>query len=345
MTKKSSISELELLGSPLPGVVWLPHYRIRVGKRRAQKVLEWSVAESFSPPRALGDSPFVSLPRPLPQPIVKRIEQRRRDRSRGSTPGKKPIAEELLATLTEDPEELMAMFSEDPGIQVQLVRSVLPGEPPFYGGAGVLDDFILLANEPSAIPTFAANWGPLGICRHLKPWTHSLWRRLPGSVQPTCCPYGAKASQGREGWEPVAKWLDYSRDAKAIVHETSQLKGARQRPRRSLQLLFGRVTEWLKLAAVPIGAYWDPFTEKNPWPCGLSTTFAVSGVFQIVALQLLGVVAGGRELARCSHCGIPFVVTGHREGVRRFCRRCIIKKVPVRYAMRDYRAGISKPPR
>ena len=72
-----------------------------------------------------------------------------------------------------------------------------------------------------------------------------------------------------------------------LVHEAIQLKSARERPRLSLQRLFGRLTEWLELAAVPIGAYPDLCTEK-PWPCGLSTSFAVSGAFQIVALQLLG---------------------------------------------------------
>jgi hypothetical protein len=323
--------ELDLLGSPLPGAVWLPRYRLRIGKRGAQKVLEWRVARSSAPPRALGDSRFVSLPRPVPEAMLRRGRQRRRDRLEGRNPNEKP-----------DAEELMARAMEEPGFRIQLLRCAFPGEPPFYGGMGVLDDFILLADEPSAIPAFAAYWGPLGICQHLKPWTHSLWWRLPSSVQPACSPLGAAASQGRKGWEPVAKWIDYSRDAKAIVQESIQLKSARERPRVSLQRLFGRVTEWLELAAVPIAAYPDLYTGK-PWPCGLSTTFAVSGVFQIVALQLLGVVAGGRELAQCAHCGIPFVITGHREGVRRFCRTCVTNKVPVRYAVRDYRARGSRP--
>jgi len=335
------MSELELLGSPLPGAVWLPHYAVQIGKRGTQQILEWSFAQACAPPRALGESPLVSLPRPVPEVMVKRVEQRRRERLRGRNANEKPGAEELMAMIKEDPEELMAMFKEDPGIQMQLLRRLLPGEPPFYGGAGVLDDFILLADEPSAIPAFAAYWGPLGICRHLKPWTHSLWRRLPTSVQPACSPRGAAASQGRKGWEPVDKWVEYSREARAIVHEAIKLKSARERPRVLLQRLFGRLTEWLELAAVPIAAYTDLFTEK-PWPCGLSTTFAVSGVFQIVALQLLGVVAGGRELAQCTHCGIPFVITGNRTGVRRFCPTCVTKKVPVGYAVRDYRARASK---
>jgi hypothetical protein len=330
MTNGNSSSKLDLLGWPLPGAVQLPHYTVGIAKRGAQEVLEWSVAQSSAPPRVLGDSRFVSLPRPVPEAMMKRGKQRRLDRLKGRSPNEKPSIEEL-----------MEAFSVYPGIKMQLLRRLLPGDLP-YGGAGVLDDFILLADEPSVIPAFAAYWGPLGICRHLKPWTHSVWRSLSMSVQPTCCPLGAAASQGREGWEPVAKWVDYSREAGAIVHEAIQLKSARERPRVSLQRLFGRITEWLELAAVPIGAYADLCTEK-PWPCGLSTTFAVSGVFQIVALQLLGVVAGGRELAQCAHCGIPFVITGHREGVRRFCRTCVTNKVPVRYAVRDYRARGSRP--
>ena len=131
-------------------------------------------------------------------------------------------------------------------------------------------------------------------------------------MQPTCCPLGAAASHGRKGWEPIAKWLDYSREAWAISHEAIKLKSARERPRFRSSRLFDRMTEWLELAAVPIAAYPDLYTGKS-WPCGLSTTFAISGVFQIVALQLLCVVAGGRKLAQCTHCGIPFVITGNRR--------------------------------
>ena len=72
------ISEIDLLGSPLPGAVWLPHYRVGIGKRGAQEVLEWRVAQSSAPPHALGDSPFVSLPRPVPAAMMKRGRQRRR---------------------------------------------------------------------------------------------------------------------------------------------------------------------------------------------------------------------------------------------------------------------------
>jgi hypothetical protein len=68
------------------------------------------------------------------------------------------------------------------------------------------------------------------------------------------------------------------------------------------------------------------------------TVFTITGVFQIVAVQLLGVVAGGRELAQCSHCGFPFALTGAGEGRRRFCPTCVEKKISMRYATRDCRA-------
>jgi hypothetical protein len=164
MTKAGSISELDLLGSPLPGAVWLPHYRVGIAKRGAQEVLEWSVAQSFPPPRALGESPFVSLPRPLPQAMVKRVEQRRRDRSRGRNPNEKPTAEELMATLTEDPEELMAMFSEDPGIQMQLLPRLLSGKAPFYGGIGATRRLHFVSAKPIGNPGFRSE---LGAARYL----------------------------------------------------------------------------------------------------------------------------------------------------------------------------------
>ena len=234
-------------------------------------------------------------------------------------------------------EELLAAFHAAGG-QVRAVRQVPPGAPPFFGGAGVLDDFLVLADgSDEAIQAFAAHWGPLGICKHHLPWTHSLARRSPISPPPVCLPLGARAGRGREGWEPLGKWRDYARDAKAIVLDAFALRNRRARGQDQLERLFSRVTAWLELAAVPLVSYAD-VDAGRPWPCGFQATFAISGVFQILALQLLGVAAGGRELGQCTHCGLPFVLSGHREGKRRFCPSCVDRKIPMRYAARDYRA-------
>jgi hypothetical protein len=236
-----------------------------------------------------------------------------------------------------DLDELLAVFHDMDG-KIELRRQIPAGEPPFFGGSGVLDDFITLSDqEPGAIRAFAAHWGPLGICEHVCPWTHSLARRSPTSLTPICSPLGVARSQGRSGWEQLKHWRDYSRQAKDITLQAVALKNDRSRRPNQLQHLFGRVATWLEIAAVPLLAYAD-VDKKSPWPCGFGLSFTITGVFQIVALQLLGVVAGGRELAQCSHCGFPFALTGHREGRRRFCPTCVEKKISMRYAARDYRA-------
>jgi len=325
MTDRGWAPDSDLLGSPLPGVIWLANWRATIEQRGSAEVLVWSVSNSPAPAAAIATQ-FVSLPRPVSSAIIKRGTERLRQREKGRN------SEEPLSV-----EEWLAAFGAI-GVKIQTFRQIPPGEPPFFGGAGVLDDFIGLTDRPhEAIRAFASHWGPLGICRHLVPWTHSLARRSPISVEPLCSPLDVAGSQGRKGWEPLDKWRDYSRDAQAITRDALALRNSRTRSRVQLQSLFRRVATWLELAAVPLVTYAD-INERTAWPCGFQATFAITGVFQIIALQLLGVVAGGRQLAQCTHCGLPFLLTGHREGSRRFCPTCVEKKVPMRYAARDYRA-------
>jgi hypothetical protein len=316
--------ELDLLGSPLPGLISLPNWRTRIERRGTSEVLAWRVAQSPAEPAATATE-LMSVPRSVPLVTIKRGEERQRHRLKGRNLRERPGSEELLA-------EFRAA-----GGRIQILPRVSPGEPPFFGGAGVLDDFIKLADRSHEdIQAFAARWGPLGICKHLVPWTHSLARRSPTSVEPVCAPLGVAASEGREGWEPLDKWLEYSRDAWTITYDATALRNNRARSLSQLKLLFHRVGTWLELAAVPLVAY-AQVDGKKPWPCGFQAAFAITGVFQIIALQMLGVVAGGRELVQCTHCGLAFVITGHREGNRRFCPTCVVRKVPMRYAARDYR--------
>lgn len=315
----------DLLGSPLPGVLALPNWRTTIEQRGSARALSWSVANSPAPPAAIATR-FVSVPRSVSSATIKRGTERLKQRLKGRDSEEPPSAEELLAAFGIK------------GFKIQTLRQILPGAPPFFGGAGVLDDFIELAGYPEdAISAFADRWGPLGICAHLVPWTHSLARRSLISVEPICSPLGITASRGPKGWEPLDKWRDYSRDAKAITQDAIDLRNSRARSQGQLRSLFGRVATWLEVAAVPLVTYAD-LDQRKAWPCGFQATFAITGVFQIIALQLLGVVSGGRLLAQCTHCGLPFLLTGHREGSRRFCPTCVEKKVPVRYAARDYRA-------
>jgi hypothetical protein len=131
-------------------------------------------------------------------------------------------------------------------------------------------------------------------------------------------------------------WKDYSRKALEIVNEAITLKNSREREYERLAPAFEMTAGWLEEAAVPLIAQPNADVSK-PWPCGFTMTLSIGSVFQVIALQLAALVAGGRALAQCSHCGYPFVLTGHREGDKRFCRTCIEKKVAGRYAAKAYR--------
>lgn len=325
MTNEESMSDLDLLGLPLPGVILLPNWRVTIERRGSADVLAWRVSPSPEPPATIATE-FVSLPRPISSGSVKRGNERLRERSKSrKTP--QPLGVD----------ELLAAFRAAGG-QTQALRQMLPGAPPFFGGIGALDDFIRLADHSDeAIRAFAGHWGPLGICKHVVPWTHSLARRPMTSAEPVCSPLGVSAGQGSKGWDPVDKWRDYSRGAKDITYDAIALRNSRARSQDRLESMFHRVGIWLELAAVPLVTFAE-VDRREAWPCGLQATFAITGIFQILALQLLRVVTGGRQLVLCTYCGLPFQLTGHREGNRRFCPSCIEEKVSTRYAARDYRA-------
>src|ERR1700736_4500684 len=178
---KSAAEHSDLLGSPLPGIICLPHWRVRIERRGRSPVLVWRVARSPAPPAPIARTGrFVSVPGPVRAATLKLGIERLRRRL------KEPDSEQPASL-----EELLAAFHAAGG-QVQALRQVPPGAPPFFGGAGALDDFVVLADGPDeAIRAFAAHWGPLGICRHFLPWTHSLARRSPMSAPPVCLPLGA----------------------------------------------------------------------------------------------------------------------------------------------------------
>jgi len=327
MTKKRT-NKSDLLGWPLPGFISLPNFEVRTEARGEIRVLAWRRVESpVAPAPGKIAQAFVSLPRPIPRAIIKRGEERLRQKFNQL---------EAAEAAASGKDVLWTIFRRARG-RSNFARQIPDGPPPFFGGYGVLDDFILLAERSdSQIRTFAAQWGPLGICKHYKPWTHSLAGRSIVNVQSVCAPLGADKSNGLEGWEPLDIWREYSRDARAIALEATELKNSRTRAEDRVSQLFARVAEWVRTAAAPLATFEDR-DDQLPWPCGFGATFGAMGVHQILALQLLGIVAGGRELAQCSHCGLPFVATGHREGARCFCPSCIKAGVPLRYASRDYR--------
>ncbi len=330
-TKRTDKSDL--LGWPLPGFISLPYFEVRIEQRGEIGTLAWRRAISpAAPATAEIARAFVSLPRPIPRAVIKRGEERLRQKFNQLD------AAEVAGS---SKEVLLTLFRRKGG-KASFARQIPDGPPPFFGGHGVLDDFVALADlSDSHILAFAAHWGPLGICKHCKPWTHSLAERSILNVQPVCAPLGANESKGLEGWEPLEIWRDYSRDARGITLEVVELKNSRKRAKDPeeqdrVSRLLARIAKWVRNAATPLVTFEDR-DDELPWPCGFGATFQVTSVYQILAIQLLGIVAGGRDLAQCSHCGLPFAVTGRRAGARRFCATCIKAKAPINYSARDYR--------
>ena len=144
----------DLLGFSLPGIIRLPFWRVWTEPRESGSVISWSLADSSpSPSQISTESSFVSVPGPVPAAEIRRGEEQVRKRFRGRSQGKEPDLEETVAVLAAI------------GLGTLRRRQIPPGTPPFFGGAGVLDDFIGLADLPDdAIRAFAAYWGPLGIC-------------------------------------------------------------------------------------------------------------------------------------------------------------------------------------
>jgi hypothetical protein len=330
------MTKLEFLGNALPGE--LPLMRMLSGwtacieQRGAAKVLTWRSAppnpeKPYNPEEP--SSRFSSLPKPVSVKRLERGQQRLMARDEGEDPSG-PV----------DPYELLVAFAAIGG-RVQSIptrgeKTESEALDDFLGGAGALDDFILLGDAPDEeLCCFASHWGPLGVCHHRKPWTHSLTRRSMFSIEPVCTPLGIGSPKG-EIWEPIDIWKDYSQKAREIVLDAVALKNSRKREYDRLASAFEGAASWLEEAAVSLIA--QPKVDvSKPWPCGFTMTPSIGSVFQVIALQLAALVAGGRDLAQCFHCGYPFVLTGHREGDKRFCSTCVEKKIAGRYAAKAYR--------
>ena len=109
------------------------------------------------------------------------------------------------------------------------------GRPPWPRQAGEqLSSFVRLgAARDTRIRAFASRYGVLLLCRHWRPWTHSL-----GSVDP-CRPLGADADENL-GWEPIWAWRFYARQAVALLNVCARLRDGRSAPDDDWSVIYDR---------------------------------------------------------------------------------------------------------
>ena len=241
-------------------------------------------------------------------------------------------------------------------------RRVLPG-------ADMLRAFVKLADAPDrAILAFAKKWGPLGICQHKVPATHSA----------DCDPAGWEESGRVGGWEPLERWRHYAARARAVVIVSH---GLRMGARVSVQdirpvmldyatqvMVAGRleskeecppdlwntvtsvVNDWLRLGDVrprlllteEIASFDDarrvrPRIVLTPSWRFPSPEFCLFGV---LGMQLAFAASSERGLAFCSACGSWFEpVRQLRPDENHYCGGCG-RRAMQRAASANYRARL-----
>jgi hypothetical protein len=227
-------------------------------------------------------------------------------------------------------------------------------------GADMLRRFVGLVDAPpTKVVEFARAWGPLGICEHALPSSHSL----------SCEPLGWN---GKGGWEPVEIWRRYARRARALLLVSHRL--LTESPGGDIEELRPLARDLAKvlLAAGRLGGnktrvyppdWWALVTTAvNTWieQGGVRPRLLVSGddarprmvlsatwrypvpefsLFGVIGMQLAFAAAGAKGMAFCSNCGTCFEPGRQlRAGERHYCDECRASGAPQRWATAAHRA-------
>jgi hypothetical protein len=244
---------------------------------------------------------------------------------------------------------------QDPKTPAVFGPLVITGRPmPTDVRLGLLREFIALAEpDPTAITSFASQWGVLHLCRYHLPRTHPQSSRLhPGDERrdgPFCQTVVAEDLAGSEAW---ADWVAWALRARSVVRLASAYAGARNRvnlAREWANLLppmqaakaaadssIGRVRlaqdveRWLLLGDVRprVSLQMDPHLRVG----GLE-------LFGSIALQLAMAVTATAGLAFCSGCADAYIPERQPgAGRRNYCPFCRKSGLPERDASKAWRS-------
>jgi hypothetical protein len=181
-----------------------------------------------------------------------------------------------------------------------------------------LDEFVALdCRDLDSIAVFARRWGPLGICNHIQPCTHSN----------DCLALGfqiGRTGRGRQ-WEPTAAWSNYVSDAVALLRVAASIRSntepnaldvdwLRQNQWSGFtpqQLISRTLIRWMFLAGL---TYWFPWSDDDyeamPTlylaPARIGDARLAGTSFLLLALQLVAAITHPRDLFICAHCAVPF---------------------------------------
>lgn len=200
---------------------------------------------------------------------------------------------------------------------------------------GLLSAFIRLADAPpEAFLSFAERFGPLMLCVHGLPLTHSE----------QCGPTRS---------EPLAVWRQFAQQTRALVQIANALHNSEEVSRidwaaietllpllelsadiprtveRGRQAVTRLVNYWLLLGGVNLLFWWEGETPQ--------VSLDGYGSFGTMATQLTFEIAKSSGIAVCSACGQPyFPERKPARGKRNYCQRCRAEGKNQRHAKREY---------
>lgn len=232
----------------------------------------------------------------------------------------------------------------------------------------LIEKFIECAYAPALyIRGFALRHGILGICKHGLPCGES--HPPPANAEP-CQPLGWDIRKPG-GWEPIAAWRHYARVARAVVRIAERVRDGQPgspedvaaalmpvqapetwdenaprppwlrrydsviRPSLALhrELVASSVRGWLLIAGVRPRFVWNDLPRID---------FECPTLFGILAVQLALAVAGSSGFQVCGSCGAVYMPRRRpRAFERNYCEDCRKQGIPIRDAMRSYRARIA----
>lgn len=209
--------------------------------------------------------------------------------------------------------------------------------------SSMLHRFLQLETAPvESIRDFILDYGPLFVCEHDMPSTHSRnrWPQPPGSTEKVCNP------RLRNEWfeEPVSVWRHFSGRANATLSMSAEVHQGRPATKE----------HWDRLPYVYGGDYENPETrtpsglieldrlgianEVDGWlrgggvqasldwhgPSQPQLRFVPDGVFGAVALQLANRVGRIPPMAQCSACNVYYPRLGRapKRGQNNYCESC-----------------------
>jgi hypothetical protein len=281
---------------------------------------------------------------------------------------------------THDGDEAVTVQDGGPWIMWPAWQRANP--PSSRRAAGCLREFLRLETASNeSIVRFIRDRGPLGICQHGEPASHTLLC-TPRPLEKAPDPFEISPNH-RVAFEPLGAYRRFARIARAIVdarvaltngdcpsddvwsticdntpeyahHGTRGSSGLRRRTLAASTLGF-LVSSWLSTANVGVRV------EFRVYPHAWQATASVGNVagflncgamFGTLAVQLAAFLTSEKGGYRCDSCGDPFTptVNGRRpkRGQRRYCPHCrqdgyLHSKKSSREAMNTRVAKASRP--